>query len=77
VATSIDAMAVGISFSILGQGIWGNAAIIGAITFFVCLAGFEFGRRIGLLLEKWAQIAGGIILIGIGLKILLEHLTAL
>ena len=74
VATSIDALAVGLSFSILSPSIWLPAAAIGGITFVVCLAGFEFGRRIGALLEKWAGIAGGLILIGIGLKILLEHI---
>jgi putative Mn2+ efflux pump MntP len=50
------------------------SAIIGLITFFVCLAGFEFGRRIGILFEKGAEIAGGLVLIGLGVKILLEHL---
>ncbi|MDR3167605.1 MAG: manganese efflux pump MntP family protein [Treponema sp.] len=74
IATSIDALAVGLSFSILAQGIWGPAALIGGITFLVCLIGFEFGRRIGILFEKGAQIVGGIILFSIGAKILLEHL---
>jgi putative Mn2+ efflux pump MntP len=77
VATSIDALAVGVSFNILGQGIWGSAALIGGITFVVCLTGFEFGRRIGRLFKKSAQAAGGLILIGIGVKILLEHLAAI
>jgi putative Mn2+ efflux pump MntP len=75
-ATSIDALAVGLSLSMLNSGIWGSAAIIGLITFFVCLVGFAFGRRIGFLFEKWAETAGGVILIGIGLKILLEHLLS-
>jgi putative Mn2+ efflux pump MntP len=74
VATSIDALAAGISLSIMGHGVWGSAAIIGGVTFLVCLCGFEFGRRIGLALEKWAQVAGGLMLIGIGLKIVAEHL---
>ena len=74
VATSIDALAVGLSFSVLGHGIWFPAAIIGIITFTVCITGFEFGRRIGALLGKWAGIAGGLVLIGIGVKILVEHL---
>ncbi|MDR2133512.1 MAG: manganese efflux pump MntP family protein, partial [Treponema sp.] len=74
VATSIDALAVGVSFAMFGRGIWGNAAVIGVITFLVCLSGFEFGRRVGLLFEKRANIAGGLVLVGIGLKILLEHL---
>ena len=76
VATSIDALAVGLSFSILSRSIWLPATAIGGITFVVSLIGFEFGRRIGVLLEKWAGIAGGLILIGIGVKILIEHLTA-
>jgi putative Mn2+ efflux pump MntP len=76
VATSIDALAVGLSFSLLGQDIWVPAILISVITFAVCLTGFEFGRRIGVLLEKRAEILGGLILIGIGVKILLEHLLA-
>jgi putative Mn2+ efflux pump MntP len=74
VATSIDALAAGISLNIMGHGVWQSAAIIGGVTFAVCLCGFEFGRRIGLALEKWAQAAGGLALIGIGVKILAEHL---
>lgn len=75
VVTSIDALAVGLSFSLLQLGIWGPAALIGGITFVVCLIGFEFGRRIGLVFERGAQILGGIILIGIGIRILVEHLN--
>jgi putative Mn2+ efflux pump MntP len=75
VATSIDALVVGLSFIALDQGIWGPAALIGGITFGVCLMGFEFGRRIGLVLERGAQILGGAILAGIGIKILVEHLA--
>ncbi|MDR2634341.1 MAG: manganese efflux pump MntP family protein [Treponema sp.] len=73
-ATSIDALAVGISFSLLKQAIWRPAAIIGGITCGVCLLGFEFGRRIGAVFKQGAQVAGGLILIGLGCKILLEHL---
>ncbi|MDR1904424.1 MAG: manganese efflux pump MntP family protein [Treponema sp.] len=82
VATSIDALAVGISLNIMGHGIWISSGIIGGITFFVCLAGFILGNRlqqglkqgIGLGFEKCSEIAGGIVLIGIGCKILAEHL---
>jgi putative Mn2+ efflux pump MntP len=74
VATSIDALAAGISLSIMGHGVWGSAAVIGGVTFLVCLCGFGFGRHAGRALEKWAQIAGGIMLIGIGIKILAGHL---
>ena len=76
VATSIDALAVGLSFSVLGHGIWFPAALIGGITFAVCLVGFGFGHLVGALLQKWAGIAGGLVLIGIGLKILIEHFVA-
>jgi putative Mn2+ efflux pump MntP len=74
VATSIDALAVGVSFSLLDQGIWRNAFIIGVVTFLCCMSGFEFGRRMGKLFEKWAGLAGGLVLIGVGAKILIEHL---
>jgi putative Mn2+ efflux pump MntP len=73
-ATSIDALAVGVSFSLLDQGIWRNALIIGGVTFCCCLAGFEFGRRLGRLFERWAGVAGGVVLIGVGARVLLEHL---
>jgi putative Mn2+ efflux pump MntP len=74
-ATSIDALAVGISFSMIGGNILGASAVIGAVTLAICFFGFEFGRRIGVVLEKWAELGGGIILIGIGVKILVEHLV--
>jgi putative Mn2+ efflux pump MntP len=73
-ATSIDALAVGVSFSVLGRGIWDSAALIGGVTAAVCLGGFEAGRRVGSFLRKWSRIAGGLILTGLGIKILLEHL---
>jgi putative Mn2+ efflux pump MntP len=74
VATSIDALAIGLSYSLLNQNIWLPAITIGVVTLIVCLLGFEFGKRIGKLFEKWAQIIGGTVLILIGTKILLEHL---
>ena len=74
-ATSIDALAVGVSFSVLGHPIWFPAAVIGGVAFTVCLLGFEFGRLVGALFEKWAGIIGGLVLIGIGTKILIERLV--
>jgi putative Mn2+ efflux pump MntP len=76
IATSIDALAVGLSFSMVNQGIWIPALIIGCITFAVCFLGFECGKKIGLVFETGSQIVGGLILVGIGVKILLEHLLA-
>lgn len=75
VATSIDALAVGLSFSVLGQPILLPAAIIGVLTFLVCLGGCEFGKRLGTVFERWAEVAGGAVLVGIGVKILAEHLS--
>jgi putative Mn2+ efflux pump MntP len=73
VATSIDALAVGLSFSMVNRGIYLPALIIGCITFGVCFLGFQWGKKIGLIFETGSQILGGLILIGIGVKILLEH----
>ena len=75
VATSIDALAVGLSYSVIHAPIVGPAAVIGAVTFFICLFGAEFGKRIGSRFERWADLAGGIVLIGLGLQILIEHLS--
>ncbi len=76
VATSIDALAVGVSYSVIGAPIWLAAGIIGVVTFGLCLIGCEFGKRIGARFERWAEVAGGLSLIGIGIKILVEHLVA-
>jgi manganese efflux pump family protein len=73
VATSVDALAVGLSYSVLGSPILEPAAVIGATTFALCLAGTEFGRRIGARFERWATLAGGVVLLGLGARILLEH----
>lgn len=73
-ATSIDALAVGISFSILQITILQPIIVIGLITFIFSLTGFILGDRIGNRLGKNVDILGGLILIGIGVKILLEHL---
>ncbi len=73
-ATSIDALAVGISFAALSVGIWGAAAVITLTTFVCCLVGSLLGRKFGLLLGDWAQILGGTVLVGIGLKIFIEHM---
>lgn len=74
IATSIDALAVGITFSVLSVTIWSAAAIIGAITFLISFAGVYIGKRLGDAMGSKMEIIGGIILIGIGLKIVIEHL---
>jgi putative Mn2+ efflux pump MntP len=75
VATSIDALAVGITFAFLGGlSIWISITIIGLVTFAICFCGVLIGNRFGAKFKKKAQFAGGLVLILIGLKILLEHL---
>ena len=73
-ATSIDALAVGLSLSFLKVDILQPAIIIGVTTLAISFAGVFIGQRLGHLFEKKIEIAGGLILIGIGLKILCEHL---
>lgn len=83
VATSIDALAVGISLAMAGLSIWGIDGIfaavilIGLCTCAFCTAGVKIGNIFGGRFEKKAQIAGGVILILLGTKILLEHLGIL
>ncbi len=78
VATSIDAMAVGISLAMAGNvNIFAAVACIGVITCLLSAAGVKIGNVFGSRYEKKAQFAGGVILILLGLKILLEHLGVL
>ena len=73
-ATSIDALAVGLSFAMLDISIIGPVLIIGGVTFILCFAGIFVGNRMGHFFENRLELAGGVILIGIWVKILLEHL---
>lgn len=77
IATSIDALAVGISFACIQVKIWSSILIIGLTTFLFSVLGVKIGNAFGSKYEKSAGIVGGIILILIGLKILLEHLGIL
>ena len=74
IATSIDALAIGISFAFLRVNILISILIIGVITFCICLIGVIIGNKFGNKYEKKAKVFGGIILIVIGIHILLEHL---
>jgi len=75
-ATSIDALAVGVSFAFLDVNIIQAALIIMLVTFMICLLGLLIGKRFGKLLEHRATLIGGIILIMMGTKILFEHLLS-
>ena len=83
IATSIDALAVGISFAALGvksslllscENIWVACGVIGIVAFVLPLIGGFLGKKIGCFLKNKAGLVGGLVLIGIGVKILLEHL---
>ena len=74
IATSIDALAVGVSFAFIQVKLWSSVLIIGLTTFVFSVLGVKIGNVFGSKYEKSAGIIGGIILILIGLKILLEHL---
>ena len=74
VATSIDALAAGVSLSILCNDIFLPATLIGIITFALSFAGVYFGKKLGCSFGKKAEIAGGIVLILIGLKVLISDI---
>ena len=77
VATSIDALAIGITFAFLKVNLLLAISMIGIITFVISIIGTKVGNKFGSKYEKKAELAGGIILILIGIKILLEHLGIL
>jgi len=74
IATSIDALAVGVSLSALNVNIYYAIIIISIVTFIVCTVAILISKRFGNLLGKRAGIVGGLILIAIGLKIFIEHM---
>lgn len=74
VATSIDALAVGVTFAFLSVNIWAAVAFIGTITFLLSMIGVKVGNTFGTRYKARAELAGGAILILLGIKILLEHM---
>lgn len=75
IATSIDALAVGINYGVLpGVNIWAAVALIASITFILSAVGVKFGAFFGAKYKKGAEILGGSVLVLMGTKILLEHL---
>lgn len=74
IATSIDALAAGISMAMDGSNIWLDASVIGIITFLISVLGVKMGSIVGDRFSNKAKFVGGVILILIGVKILLEHL---
>ncbi len=73
-ATSIDALATGVSFAVTGTNIWIAISIVGTTTFAFSMVGVKIGSIFGAKYQKKAELVGGIILIALGVKILIEHL---
>jgi manganese efflux pump family protein len=76
VATSIDALAVGLSLAVLKTGILFPAAVIGVVSFAMTVFGARLGPALGRAMGKRAELLGGLILMAIGIKILVEHLVS-
>jgi putative Mn2+ efflux pump MntP len=76
IATSIDALMIGVSFAFLEVSMLKTVIIIGGITLFISMVGFRMGKSLGSVFGRRAEFAGGLVLIGIGTKILIEHLSS-
>ena len=74
-ATSMDALAVGLSFGALGAPILFPAAVIGLVTFAITLAGTKIGPVLGRWAGRWAELAGSLVLLGIAAKIFVDRVT--
>jgi len=74
IATSIDALAVGFSLAVLKVSIWLPSVVIGIVALLMTLIGMNLGKYVGTLFGKRVSIVGGIILVIIGIKILIEHM---
>jgi putative Mn2+ efflux pump MntP len=75
-ATSIDALAVGLSFALLGVSIWVPAIVIGIVAGAMTVLGLALGARAGRLFGRGAEAAGGCALVAIGIKVVIEHVAA-
>jgi len=74
VATSLDALAVGVTFSLIGMTVWQPALFIGVTALVMSFVGCRIGKWSGMALGQWAERAGGVVLVIIGLRILFEYL---
>lgn len=75
VATSIDALAVGVSLGLIQVSIWVPAVVIGLVALGLTALATRLGRKVGPRLGRWAERVGGLVLIGIGTRILIQHLA--
>jgi putative Mn2+ efflux pump MntP len=74
IATSLDALAVGFSLACSDVSVWRPSIVIGTMTGLLSMLGILFGARIGNRFSHWAEVGGGLVLILMGLKILIQHL---
>lgn len=74
IATSIDALAVGLSLALLSVNVFGAALLIGGVSAVLSLVGLLLGNQLGLRFGKSMEVLGGVILIGIGMRVLITHL---
>lgn len=74
IATSIDALAVGVGLAFLNIDIVKSASTIGIVTAILSIVGFKIGSKLGVKSKQVSEFVGGLILIGLGVKILIEHL---
>ena len=75
IATSIDALAVGLTLSLLDIPVGIAVAVIGGVTFALCVPAVRMGARLGTRLAHRAEFVGGVVLVAIGARILIEHLS--
>jgi len=75
IATSIDAAAAGLTLDLFSTPVWLSCLVIGLVTTVLCVPAYWFAAKIGSRIGHFAEAAGGVVLIGLGAKILLEHLT--
>jgi putative Mn2+ efflux pump MntP len=75
-ATSIDALAVGLSMAFMRVSVWGPSVVIGMVAAALSAVGITFGSRLGTRVGPWAEVCGGCILIFIGVKIVVTHMRA-
>lgn len=76
IATSLDALAIGVSFSLIGMTIWGPAAVIGVAALLMTFVGTRIGKTAGAQLGEWAERIGGAVLICIGARIIYQNLSS-
>jgi putative Mn2+ efflux pump MntP len=77
IATSIDALAAGMSLGLIGLSIWIPAAVIGTVTMALTYVGVRIGRAAGNVVGPWAVRVGGMVLIAIGVRILIQHIMGI